>query len=440
MIRICYVGGCGRLGYPMAVWTAWKGLPTIVADANAVAVQQIQQGAFYSPEPDVDRLAQEIRDDPHSRSLEATTNTGSAVRRSDIIFVLVQTPSLPDDSFSIKHVLAACRDIGQVLAGERDYKVVAVSSTVMPGHVNGPIRDCLEAASGKVAHRDFGLVYCPEFIRQGNIIHDFSHPDLILIGHENGAEVVAMWDYYRAIIDWTTLGYDPVHEVTIESAEIAKIGLNTAIVAKIARANELALLCHYTPGADAAQVTRAIGTDPRIGRACSDPGTPPGGPCFPRDNKALVAAMRERGLTAHVASAVVEFEQYQIEHLAVLAAGFADAGECVGLLGVAYKPGVNLAVGSQSMLLARAIFTRRPDLRILAYDPGVVPTEEYVEYAATLEELVAAADVLVLMTCWPDFKQVEKMDLTGKRILDVWGFLDRAKLHGCEYVRFGEGR
>jgi len=435
MNTICYVGGCGRLGYPMAVWTACEGLPTIIADANASAVQQFQSDTFYSPEPDVDRLARAIRDDPH-RSLEATTDTLLAVQRSDIVFVLVQTPSLPDGSFSLKHVLGACRDIGRALALDSEYRVVAIASTVMPGHVDGPIRDCLETISGKIAHRDFGLVYCPEFIRQGSIVHDFSSPNLILIGHEDEREVAMMRRYYESI----ALGNPAIYEITIESAEIAKIGLNTAIVTKIARANELALLCHHTPGANAAQVLRAIGSDPRIGQAYFRPGPPPGGPCFPRDNLAMLAAMERRGLTDHISSAVIAFEQYQIEHLAMLATRFADTNASIGLLGVAYKPGVNLSVGSTSMLLARAMFSRRPDLHILAYDPGAMPTEEYVEYAATLEELVEASDVLVLMTGWEEFKQIEGMPLAGKTILDVWGFLDESKLHGCEYIRFGEGK
>ena len=435
MNTICYVGGCGRLGYPMAVWTACKGLPTIIVDANASVVQQFQSGTFYSPEPDVDRLAQAIRDDPH-RSLEATTDTLLAVRRSNVVFVLVQTPSLPDGSFSLKYVLDACRDVGRALARDPEYKVVAIASTVMPGNVDGPIRDCLEAASSKVAHRDFGLVYCPEFIRQGSIVRDFSYPNLILIGYEDEREVATMRRYYESIVE----GDPVVHEITIESAEIAKVGLNAAIVAKIARANELALLCHYTPGADAAQVLRAIGSDPRIGQAYFRPGPPPGGPCFPRDNLAMLAAMEKRGLTDHVSSAVIAFEQYQIEHLAMLATRFAEANGSIGLLGVAYKPGVNLSVGSMSMLLARAMLSRRPDLRILAYDPGAMPTEEYVEYAATLEELVDASDVLVLMTGWEEFEQVERMPLAGKTVLDVWGFLDESKLHGCEYIRFGEGK
>jgi len=187
-------------------------------------------------------------------------------------------------------------------------------------------------------------------------------------------------------------------------------------------------------------VLQAIGSDPRIGPAYFNAGSPPGGPCFPRDNRAMSAAMSKAGLRAYVADAVAEFEQYQIMYIARRAVRFADIETTIGILGIAYKPNVDLSVGSQSMLLARAISIMRPDLHLMAYDPCVAPTEEYVEYAATLEELVEKSDTLVLMTCWPDFVRLEKMDLTGKYVFDLWGFLDREKLHGCEYVRFGEGK
>jgi len=351
----------------------------------------------------------------------------------------VQTPSNPDGSFSLECVLAACRDVGAALAQAREYKTVAVASTVMPGHTNGPIRECLERASGKVAHEDFGLCYCPEFIRNGSLIRDFSRPNLVVIGHETGAECVALWDYYRAIIDWTTMGRDPVHEITIESAEVAKIGLNVSITSKVARANELATLCHYTPGADATQVLHAIGADPRIGPAYFAVGPPPGCPCFPRDDRAMAAALRERGLHAHVAEGVRKFWQYQITEIGRILCGQVPQGGAVGILGLTYKPGVTMLAGSPGLDLAKWICGWRPDLRILAYDPAI-PTGDSIECAPALARLVEDSDALALMTCWPEFKALEGMDMAGKFLLDMWGFLDEKGLKDCRYVRFGEGK
>jgi len=426
--RICYIGGAGRLGWPMAVWSAHR-FPVIVADNNAEAVDAINAGQYHSPEPQVDSLTEF----GSAYNLMATTDVAEAVRQSDIVIVLVQTPSKFDGSFSIEYVLAACQEIGAALAKDDSYKVISISSTVNPGETNGPILACLERCSGKRAHRDFGLCYCPEFVRQGNIIDDFSRPEYVVIGYSDRREFVAMNAYYRTI----TAALQ-ICGVRIESAEIAKIGLNVAVTAKVARANELALLCHYTPGADATEVLHAIGLDSRIGPKYFKPGPPPGGPCFPRDNRSLTAAMLVAGLQAHIATATVGFELYHSAQLARIVVEETRPGQTVGLLGLAYKPGVNLMVGSQSEQLANDIYGIQPDCQIIACDP-MVKASQFVDILP-LEQVVRQSDVLVLMTCCAEFRQLEKMDLAGKTIVDMWGYLGESRLAGCRYVRFGKGK
>jgi len=412
----------------MAVWSAQK-FPVIVADINAEAVDAINAGQYHSPEPQVDSLAEFGA----VGNLTATTDVADAVHRSDIVIVLVQTPSKFDGAFSIEHVLEACKEIGAALAEDDSYKVISISSTVNPGETNGPILACLERCSGKRAHRDFGLCYCPEFVRQGNIIEDFSRPEYVVIGYSDRREYVAMDAYYRVVAEAAR-----VCGVRIESAEIAKIGLNVAVTAKVARANELALLCHHTPGADAAEVLHAIGLDSRIGSKYLKAGTSPGGPCLPRDNRSLAAAMHVAGLQAHIATATVGFELYHSAQLARIVVEETRPNQTVGILGVAYKPGVNLTVGSQSEQLANDIYGMWPDCRIIAYDPMVKASQ--VVDILPLEEVVRQSDVLVLMTCCPEFRQVEEMDVSGKTVVDMWGYLGESRLTDCRYVRFGKGK
>lgn len=423
---ICYVGGCGRLGFPMAAWTAYRGFTTYIADINEEAVQAVREGKFHSPEPRADVVARRA-----SMKLTATTNTGAAAEASDIIFILVQTPSLVNGSFSIYHVLNACDQIGLALKGTDKYKVVAVASTVMPGHVNGPIRERLETVSGKAAHRDFGLCYCPEFIRQGSIVRDFSNPEYVVIGREKERAADIMADYYRAV----TENKPQIHHISIASAEIAKLGLNTAIVAKLARANELAWLCHETSGADAAEVLRVIGVDSRIGGKYFAAGPPPGGPCFPRDNLAMAMALQSKKISPHVTSAVLDFDRYHIERLAQLTQQqYLPGRQTVGILGLTYKPDVDLLVGSMGLMLASKL---RPP--IVVFDPAVKSPYTSTLNADSVGNLARWCDVIVLMTCWPEFKDVERIDLTGKIVIDLWGFLDESRLNCERYVRFGRG-
>lgn len=434
-MNVCYVGGCGRLGYPMAVWTASCGYPTAIADINEAGVKAIQEGTYRSPEPDVDGLAAMAHRDGN---LFATTDVYEAARNSDTIFVITRTPSLPDGSFSPHDVIAACREIGRGIRDDDRWRVVSVASTVMPGQVEGEIRKALESASGKVAHEDFGLCYTPEFIRQGAIIEDLSTPDFVIVGCETDGEWEAIRSYYKAV----TLNDCPIIRMSIPSAEITKMGLNVSVVAKVARANELALLCHYTPGADAEDVLHAIGLDSRISSKYFSPGPPPGGPCFPRDSKAMSVAMRKKGIAPHVTDGVNSQERYLIKRMAWVVTQELDktGGDTVGILGLTYKPGVPLLVGSPALMLSKEIGMFPPMLHVYAYDPLVSAAEDAgdVVIASSLEELVEASDVLVLMTPHREFLSLSEHNLMDKVVVDMWGFLPH--LDCGRYVRFGRGR
>lgn len=438
-MSVCYVGGGGRLGYPMAVWTASRGYQAAIADINEVVVRAILEGAYNSPEPQVDELAERAHADGR---LNATTDVEAATRGADLIFVITQTPSRHDGSFTERYVVEACKAIGRGIRDASGWPVVCIASTVMPGRIDGPIRQALEDASKLQAHRDFGLCCTPEFVRQGAIIEDFSRPDFVVIGCEADREWETIKRYYRNITDETT----PIMRMSIPSAEIAKMGLNVAVTSKVARANELALLCHYTPGADADDVLAIIGSDSRIGSKYFSAGPPPGGPCFPRDNAALTVAMRSRGIEPHVTAGVNAHERYLLKRMAGIVNGLLDpAGEkVVGILGLTYKPGVNMAVGSPGVDLAHELVTFLPKPTVYGYDPGLDPVRHWetpqgrvLTGVGSLEELVGRSDVLVLMTPWPVFMKLYEMDLSNKEVVDMWSFLPR--LHCKRYVRFGYG-
>lgn len=438
--RVCYVGGCGRLGYPMAVWTAYCGYETAIADIDGEAVRAVLHGAYESSEPMVGVLAEEARGE---ECLFATTNVEAAARNSDIVFVIVQTPSVDDGSFTAEHVIEACEAIGRGIRDADGWKVVSVASTVMPGTIEGPVRETLERASGKVAHEDFGLCCTPEFVRQGAIMEDFSCPDFIVVGCETDREWEALRRYFYNV---TLPPETPILRMSVASAEIAKMGLNVAVVAKVARANELALLCHFTPGADADQVLDVIGRDRRIGQKYFSAGPPPGGPCFPRDSSAMQVAMRRAGVYPHVTEGVHEFDRYLVKRQADIVRGLMDTqgDKTAGILGLTYKPGVPLVVGSPAVWLARELNKSLPVTDVWVYDPAFDDVEQLVMegavaagLASDLGVLVDRADVLVLMTPWEEFLALYDMDLSEKTVVDMWGFLPH--LDCKKYVRFGCG-
>jgi UDPglucose 6-dehydrogenase len=418
---ICYIGGCGRLGLSMAAWCAQQGYRVFCADVNAEAVAEVQASRSPINEPGLTELVETWS----GKRLFATTDTAAAVTESDVSCIVVPTPSQPDGSFSLTHVLAACDSLASALARKTSYHLVLVVSTVMPGHTGGLVRQGLER-SGKRAGRDFGLAYVPSYVRQGSILRDFAAPDLVLIGELNERSGEAAQSFYASVVT----NRPGLYHMSPVSAEIAKLGLNVALVMKMAAANQLAWLCQRYPGADARDVLEAMGGDSRIGPACLQAGTWPGGPCLPRDTAALAAAF-ESSILARLADALRDFSHYQARVLADLACGLAEGP--VGILGLTYKPGTDILDSSQGMELAWVLERRRRD--VLRYDPCTPQLND-----GTLESVVGNCAVLVLMTPWSQFRALEEMDLNGKTIVDMWGFLDEKKLNCDRYLRFGEGK
>ena len=429
-MKVTYVGGAGRLGLPLAAWSAVKGHQVIVADINAEEVVKINEGHTGRYEPQVDELvAQALQEN----SLRATTDVASAAAQSELICIIVPTPSLTGGGFSNEYVLSACREIGEGLQiSAYDYPVVEISSTVMPGSTMGPICTLLETYSGRTVGLDFGLVYSPEFIRQGSIVYDFSNPDMVLIGASDERALEVVWAYYKSVVENNA----SFHAMSPVSAEIAKLSLNATVVAKMAMANTIATLCHDTPGADAYDVLQVIGEDSRVGHKFFGAGTWPGGACFPRDARALSEVLVRAGVPATMAVGVDMHSEAMAAWLARHIAGLAGKTKnVVGILGLAYKPGVDIAEESQGMELADLLEQR--GVSVYTHDPVI-------EDRAPLRQrrwgwFVECCDILVLMTCWPEYRALVDMDLEGKIVLDMWGFLEELGETHALYYRFGEG-
>lgn len=401
-MNVCYVGGCGRLGLPFSVWSAEKGHKVIIADINASAVDAINSGEWDTLEPQVSELVGKHA----GKNLKATTDVVSAVKQSEIIFIIVPTPTDDSGGFSLEYVLAACDEIRK---GLKDGDTVVVSSTVMPGSTNGPIRESLERSGV-----DFNLAVNPEYVRQGEIISDFSTPEFVVIGGDT--EVVE--EYLKQVVDNDPLFF----KMSLTSAEVAKLGLNVAVVSKLAVANQVAWLCQNIPDASARDALEAIGADSRVGSRYFSAGTYPAGPCFPRDCRAFAVSGNDFGVPMPPMMAINEYHKQELDMLARLVKSFDP--EVVGIMGLAYRPGVNITDESQGLALALKLDG------VVLHDPLVQ------QNPLDLQELADDCDVLVLMTCHDEYKELEEVDLSGTVLIDMWGYLDHNKIN-CEYICFG---
>jgi UDPglucose 6-dehydrogenase len=427
--------GLGKLGSPMAAAVAARGIAVTGADLDAEKVDCINRGR---PPVAETGLAKYIR--LGRKRLSATTDIEAAAAGAEIVFVIVPTPSEPQGGFSLRYVLPACERIGLALRARKDFPVVVITATVMPGSTGGPVRECLERASGKTAGRDFGLCYSPEFIALGSVIRDFLNPDFILCGESDPRSGWILDAFYRKVCE----NRPHVAHMNFANAELSKLAVNTFVTTKITYANMLAHICERMPGGDVDTVTGAIGRDTRIGVKYLKGAAGYGGPCFPRDNLAMSALARGLGLEAALAETTDRRNRAEVARLAELVRRSAAPGRKIGILGLSYKPDTEVIEESQAMLLARELLEGEQEL--LVYDPMAMAAARAVlgerpEYCASAEECVRRADVLVVTVPWKEFSRIPAAAFrrNGPRpvLVDAWRIAPQAWRRETEYVPVG---
>lgn len=416
-VKVCVVG-LGKLGAPLAAVLARAGHTVTGVDVNPTAVDMINAG-----EPPVDEPALHEAIAAAGNRLRATSDLARAVRDSEMTFVIVPTPSRPDGTFDNTHVIAAVADVGAALRELHDAPhVVVITSTVMPGSTEGPIRQALETHAGRRVGRNLGLCYSPEFIALGSVIRDMTNPDLLLVGSDHRSVGERLARVLLSIAD----NEPPVVHLSWIDAEIAKLAVNTFVTTKISYANMLAEICDALPGSDAQQVARAVGLDSRVGSKYLAPGAPYGGPCFPRDNIALAALARQVGASADLAEATDTINRRQAHRIAAIACAHATRGGPITVLGLTYKPGTHVVEESAGISVARHLVN--DGMQVIVHDPAGLDGArtalgDSVAYEHDLTTAVAAADVVVVTTPWSDYRGVAAIPGT-RTVVDCWNCCD----------------
>jgi len=431
--------GLGKLGLPLAACLAAKGLQVVGVDADVQRVESINKGRapFFEP-----RLDETIRSG--AGRLHAAASIAEAVAASEITFIVVATPSEPRGDFSLRFVLPVCEEIGRAIGAKDGYHVVVLTSTVMPGTTGGPVLRALERSSGKRVGRDFGLCYGPEFIALGSVVRDFLNPDFVLIGESDERAGGQLEAIYHRVCETSPA----VARMNFVNAELTKLSVNTYVTTKISFANMLARICERLPGCDVDVVTRALGLDTRIGGKYLKGAVSYGGPCFPRDNLALLALAKDLGAPAEIAQVTHRFNRAQIPWLADLVCSQSSPGGTIGVLGLTYKPNTDVVEESVGLLLAKELASREMD--VLAYDPegalnGAKALGETVRLAASAEGCVAASEAVVLATPWAEFVAIPaaRWARAGRprAVVDCWRALPHlADASGVLYIGLGLGQ
>ncbi|MEK6538894.1 MAG: UDP-glucose/GDP-mannose dehydrogenase family protein [Nitrospirota bacterium] len=425
--------GAGYVGLVTGACFAEFGVNVTCIDTNEGRINLLQKGVVPFYEPGLEEL---IRKNVNEGRLQFSNNTAESVKKSDVIFIAVGTPSLEDGSADLSYVDSVARTIAENLNG---YKVIVTKSTVPVGtgeRVRNIIKDIRNDG-------DFDIVSNPEFLREGSAIGDFMRPDRIVIGSGSERATSVMRDLYRPLYLIET----PFITTDVETAEMIKYASNVFLAAKISFINEMANLCEKV-GANVQVVSKAMGLDKRIGPKFLHAGPGYGGSCFPKDVRALLQIAESHGYDFKIARSVIEVNITQkdrmitkIEH-ALRGAG----GKTIGILGLSFKPNTNDIRESPAVHIIEGLLDIGANIRV--YDPVAMDDTksvlgQRVTYCSDAYDAASNADAIILVTEWNQFRNLELERLKGLLKHPVFIDLrnvyepDRMRKSGFDYYSVG---
>ena len=352
------VFGIGYVGVVSAACLAKDGHTVIAVDVDPGKIKSINDGLSPIVENGLDALIAEV---VAAGRLTATNDVQYAIDNSEASFIAVGTPSAEDGSVGLKYVRGVCEGIGRALANKDAYHSVVIRSTIVPGSCETTCIPALEGASGKVAGRDFGVGYYPEFLRESTAIEDYYDPGLIVFGAMDKPTA----DFLTALNDMLDC---KIHVVDLRTAEMVKYTSNTWRAVKVTFANEIGNIAKAS-GLDGQTVMEILCSDTKVAMSkyFMRPGFAFGGSCLPKDVRALRHLAGATGVNAHLLNAVVEANEAQIQraHDMVSASG----AKQVGFVGISFKPGTDdLRESPLAELAARLI---KSGINVDVYDPYV---------------------------------------------------------------------
>ena len=396
-MRIAMIG-TGYVGLVSGACIADFGHQVVCVDKDAAKIEALERGEIPIYEPGLHDL---VRSNVREGRLSFTTTLHEPVRTADAVFIAVGTPSRRGDGHAdLSYVYAAAHEIAAALDG---FTVVITKSTVPVGtgdEVERIIHEVRPDADVVVASN-------PEFLREGAAIHDFKHPDRIVVGtHDERAKKVVD-EIYRPL----SLNQAPMMYTGRRTAELIKYAANAFLATKITFINEIADLCEKV-GADVQEVARGIGLDNRIGPKFLHAGPGFGGSCFPKDVRALIKTAQDHDAPMRILEAVASVNDTRKRAMArKVAAMFAGVlrGKTVAVLGLTFKPNTDDMREAPSLAMITAL--QDMGARVRVFDPAGMEQAKTmlrdVTYCEGPYDCVEGADALVIATEWEQFRALD---------------------------------
>jgi len=412
--------GTGYVGLVAGAVFSNQGLDVCCIDVDENKIKILSSGTSPIYEP---LLEDQISNGIQNNTLSFSTNY-NAIADSEVIFLAVGTPDLPDGDADLSYLYSAINQISKLINKEA---ILVIKSTVPPNTCKD-IKIHLEKLELKNE-----VVMNPEFLRQGSAVEDFLNPDRIIIGCSSNIAQDKMLKVYE---NWSNV---PKVITDTTTAEMIKYASNSFLATKIAFINEMADLCQHF-GGDINMLSYALGLDKRIGSGALKTGPGYGGSCFPKDVSALIYA--SKSIDNYILKAVHQANnkrpRLMIQKIKNIIGDL--KAKKIGILGLSFKANTDDIRFSPAIKIIRLL----KEATITAFDPAAMDNTKKalpdISYAKTPYEVAENADCLLILTEWNEFKKIDYnlvfSKMTKPVIIDLRNLLDKHKLKKIGFSYF----
>ena len=425
--------GSGYVGLVTGACFADVGHHVICVDNDSEKVKQLKSGEIPIYEPGLEEI---VHRNVSAQRLHFTGNIQEAVERSQIIFIAVPTPPLPDGDVDLSFVEKVAREIAGVLT---DYRVIVDKSTV-PVKTGEKVAESIKRYNRHGAK--FDVVSNPEFLREGCAVADLMHPDRIVIGAQSEQAIDLMKKVYEPFMA-------PILVTDVSSAELIKHCANSFLALKISYINAVSAICEAS-GADVEKVADGIGMDHRIGRDFLNAGIGYGGSRFPKDIAAFIAISEQLGRPFTLLKEVQRINDGQKARFlkTIRETLWVLREKRIAVWGLTFKPDTDDVRSSVAIEVVEQLL--REGAHVVAYDPKGMHKARSIkaiadaEFASSALEAVTDAEALIIATDWNEFANVDLALLKDKMrtpiVFDGRNLLDPETMRQFGFSYYSVGR
>ncbi len=428
MQRKIAIIGTGYVGLTTGACLSYLGHKVVFVDKDEDKINMLLKGEVPIYEPGVDDILEK-----HKDKISYTTDIEKAVKQSEVLFIAVGTPSGKDESIDMTFFRKAVKQIAENI---NSYKVIVNKSTVPVGTGEWTKEEIKKHYKGK-----FSVASNPEFLREGSAISDFLEPDRVVIGVSDKKAEEIMLDIYSSVKSKKLV-------TDIKSAELIKYTANAFLATKISFINEIANICEKVDG-DVIKVAEGVGMDKRIGPKFLSAGIGYGGSCFPKDVEGLLSISNSYNHNFSLLRAVSDVNRRQQERFVekIKSVLLKVKGDIVSVWGLSFKANTDDVRKSPAIFIVNELC--REGIKVKAYDPIALNNAKKelpgsVCFCNSALEAVEEADVLALLTDWPEFSEIDlkqvKQKMRKHNIIDGRNHIDSEIAKNLGFTYKGTGR